>query len=121
MDVLVARGFVAVSPSVRSPAPPAHPRRGERTVPRVLVAHPSADNYGSDRQLAESVHGLQAAGWQVTVALPGTGPLVGLLPDVAMQVAPFPVLRKALLSPVALLRLGLRLPVDLVRLVRRIR
>ena len=121
MDVLVARGFVTVSPSVRSPAPPAHPDRAARPTPRALVAHPSADNYGSDRQLLESVHGLRAAGWDVTVALPAPGPLVELLPDVAVDVAPFPVLRKALLRPGALVGLAVRLPLDLARLVRRIR
>ncbi len=90
-------------------------------MPRVLVAHPSADAYGSDRQLLESVHGFLAAGWHVTVALPEPGPLVELLPDVALDVAPFPVLRKALLRPLALLGLIARLPVDLNQLVRRIR
>ena len=92
-----------------------------RKMPRVLVAHPSADTYGSDRQLLESVHGFLAAGWHVTVALPEPGPLVELLPAVALDVAPFPVLRKALLRPLALLGLIVRLPVDLHRLVRRIR
>jgi hypothetical protein len=90
-------------------------------MPRVLVAHPSADTYGSDRQMVESLYGLQAAGWHVTVALPEPGPLVELLPGPDLDLAPFPVLRKALLRPGALLRLLARLPLDLARLVRRIR
>jgi glycosyltransferase involved in cell wall biosynthesis len=126
MDALVARGSVTVSPSARSPVPPSHVRpdqkdREVRPMPRVLVAHPSADRYGSDRQVLESVHGLRSAGWEVAVALPGPGPLVDLLPPLTLDVAPFPVLRKALLRPAALLRLAGRMPLELARLVRRIR
>jgi hypothetical protein len=87
----------------------------------MLVAHPSADTYGSDRQMVESLRGLQDAGWRVTVALPEPGPLVDLLSGLDLDLAPFPVLRKALLRPAALLHLLARLPLDLVRLVRRIR
>jgi hypothetical protein len=46
---------------------------------------------------------------------------VGLLPGLDLDLAQFPVLRKALLRPGALLRLLARLPLDLARLVRRIR
>jgi hypothetical protein len=71
--------------------------------------------------MVESLRGLQAAGWQVTVALPEPGPLLELLAGLELDIAPFPVLRKALLRPGALLRLLARVPSDLVRLVRRIR
>jgi hypothetical protein len=32
-------------------------------VPTALIAHPSADVYGSDRQVLESIDGLRDAGW----------------------------------------------------------
>lgn len=90
-------------------------------MPRVLVAHPSPDVYGSDRQLLESIAGLRAVGWIVTVALPTGGPLVGLLTDTDVRVEPFPVLRKSLLSFRGLLGLLIALPRDLYRLIRVIR
>ncbi|MGY1732278.1 glycosyltransferase [Geodermatophilus sp. SYSU D01045] len=68
--------------------------------PRVLVAHPGAELYGSDRVLLESVEGL-ADGHDVTVAVPGHGPLVDELTarGVRVVVCPVPVLRKAALRP----------------------
>lgn len=106
----------ALRPSGRRQAPAAtgRPRR-------VLVAHPSPDLYGSDRQLAESVAGLVAAGDEVTVCLPADGPLRDLLGDVAVRTVDFPVLRRAVLRPVALARLLLHLPADVARLARVIR
>jgi len=73
----------------------------------VLLAHPSGELYGSDRVLVETVAGLVEAGWDVVVAIPGTGPLVALLVDAGatVVVVPTPVLRKAHLSPVGLARL----------------
>ncbi|MPV88080.1 glycosyltransferase [Georgenia ruanii] len=67
---------------------------------RVLIAHPSPDLYGSDRQLLETVHGLVADGWHVDVVLPHEGPLSGLLVDrgAEVHVHTFPVLRKAMLT-----------------------
>jgi glycosyltransferase involved in cell wall biosynthesis len=90
-------------------------------VPAVLIAHPSPDLYGSDRQLLESIAGLRAAGWAVSVCLPSNGPLVDLLPDLILRVQPFPVLRKALFHPLALALLALRTPRDLIGLVRTLR
>ncbi|MGY1727481.1 glycosyltransferase [Geodermatophilus sp. SYSU D01062] len=74
------------------------PRRTAR--PRVLVAHPGAELYGSDRVLLESVEGL-AADHDVTVTVPGSGPLVDELTARAVRVVvcPVPVLRKAALRP----------------------
>jgi len=79
------------------------------STPHVLVVHPGAELYGSDRMLVESVAGLRAAGCTVTVALPGPGPLLDLLTDLGASVVVqgMPVLRKAALTPagaVALLR-----------------
>jgi hypothetical protein len=41
----------------------------------VLVTHPSAEPYGSDRMTPESVRGLHAAGAEVTAVLGAEGPL----------------------------------------------
>jgi len=75
---------------------------------QVLVAHPAADLYGSDRVLLESVQALLERGHRVAVALPGPGPLVEQLRSRGAHVefCPTPVLRKSLLSPAGLLRLG---------------
>lgn len=95
-------------------------------MPTVLVAHPAADVYGSDRQLVETLAGLRARGWRVRLHLPESGPLLDVLAErglgeVDVRIGAFPVLRKAVLRPVALLRQLARLPVDLVRTVREIR
>ena len=77
------------------------------TVGTVLVAHPSADLYGSDLQLLESVRGLTDAGWRVEVSLPAPGPLVDRLREAgaAVGLLDVPVLRKSLLRPAGFLRL----------------
>jgi len=76
----------------------------DSTRPRVLVVHPSAELYGSDRQLLESVSALLRAGWAVDTLLPTPGELVDELEARGARVAvvDFPVLRKSLLSPRAL-------------------
>ena len=75
---------------------------------RVLVVHPAADLYGSDRVLLESVQALLDRGDQVAVALPGPGPLVDQLRGrgALVEFCPTPVLRKSLLSPAGLLGLA---------------
>ncbi|MCG2620538.1 glycosyltransferase [Arthrobacter sp. I2-34] len=75
---------------------------------RVLVAHPSADLYGSDRVLLETVQALLERGDRVAVALPGPGPLVAELQGrgALVEYCPTPVLRRSLLSPAGLLRLS---------------
>lgn len=90
---------------------------------RVLVAHPSADLYGSDLQLVESVRGLRDAGMAVVVSVPAHGPLEALLEEAGARVVvePVPVLRKSLLSPSGLARLTVSAPTSVVRLVRRLR
>ncbi len=83
------------------------PRRRVRTArPRVLVAHPGAELYGSDRVLLESVEAL-AAGHDVTVTVPGHGPLVDELTarGVRVVLCRVPVLRKAALRPRGAVRL----------------
>jgi glycosyltransferase involved in cell wall biosynthesis len=66
-----------------------------------LVAHPSADLYGSDRVLLESVEGLLSGGAQVVVTLPSDGPLAAKLTasGASVRLCTTPVLRKNLLSP----------------------
>ncbi|WP_167759052.1 glycosyltransferase [Blastococcus sp. TF02A_35] len=91
---------------------------------RVLVVHPGAELYGSDRMLAESVAGLVDRGCRVTVALPGTGPLVAVLEGLGAEVVtcPMPVVRKSALSPrgaLALLGDVVRGTLPAVRLLRR--
>lgn len=72
--------------------------------PTVLIANPTADLYGSDLQMLESVAGLRAHGWRVVVAVPGTGPLVARLQELGaeVRVVGFPVLRRADATPAGL-------------------
>lgn len=79
-------------------------RRPER--PSVLVVHPGAELYGSDRVLLESVSALAEVA-DVTVAVPGPGPLVAELEVRGARVVScrMPVLRKAALRPAGALRL----------------
>lgn len=67
----------------------------------VLVAHPGAELFGSDRMLLESVAGMRDAGFDVVVALPDAGPLVEHLSATGARVVvtSMLVLRKALLRP----------------------
>ena len=83
--------------------------------PSVLVVHPGAELYGSDRVLLESVAAL-CRGGDVTVALPGPGPLVDELEarGARVVVRRMPVLRKAVLRPAGLLRLVRDAAVSLV-------
>lgn len=86
--------------------------------PKIVVAHPSPDLYGSDRQLLVTVSALIEHGWEVVVALPVDGPLTALMQarGARVVVESFPVLRKALMTPRGLLGLGLWLSRDAVRL-----
>lgn len=63
----------------------------------VLMANPSADVYGADLQLLESVVALRDHGWRVVVAVPSSGPLAPRLTELGadVEVVPFPVLRRA--------------------------
>ena len=89
----------------------------------LLVAHPSPDVYGSDRQLLETIDALTGAGWEAVVVLPAHGPLVDLLSERGAQVEvfAFAVLRKSLLNPKGLLLLSLQGPLSTWRLWRKIR
>jgi glycosyltransferase involved in cell wall biosynthesis len=76
----------------------------------ILIAHPSAELYGSDRVALESAIGLLARGHAVHVSLTADGPLGSALRarGASVSVDPAPVLRKAFLSPLGLLRLGVQ-------------
>ena len=67
----------------------------------MLIAHPSPDVYGADLQMLQTVDALVGDGCRVVVALPQDGPLVPMLRDHSADVrfVPFPVLRKAYLTP----------------------
>jgi glycosyltransferase involved in cell wall biosynthesis len=93
---------------------------------RVLIVHPSAELYGSDRVALESARALADDGWQVTATLTAHGPLEALLRDAGCEVVvqPAPVLRKNLLSPAGLARFAwqtARQTPAMVRLLRRTR
>jgi glycosyltransferase involved in cell wall biosynthesis len=70
------------------------------------VVHPTAELYGSDRMLLESVRALTPQ-WDVRVIVADTGPLQQACRSAGAAVAtlPFPVLRKTALHPRGLLRL----------------
>jgi glycosyltransferase involved in cell wall biosynthesis len=89
----------------------------------VLVANPSADLYGSDRMMLESVRGLLARGWRVVVTCSDAGPLMAPLEAAGadIRVEPVPVLRKAMLNPkglVDLVRQGGRSALRMRRMLR---
>ncbi|WP_309102933.1 glycosyltransferase [Microbacterium sp.] len=67
----------------------------------VLLVHPGAELFGSDRMLLESAIGLVEAGARVVVALPSSGLLVNELRTAGAEVVIIPmlVLRKVLLTP----------------------
>jgi glycosyltransferase involved in cell wall biosynthesis len=99
-------------------------RTGARGV--ALVAHPSVEMYGSDRQCLETVRGLVWRGWAVTVAVPpaeGDAPLKDALEQAgaAVVTAYAPVLRRAVLKPANLLRLIASCLTALPRLRRVVR
>ena len=91
--------------------------------PPVLVVHPGSELYGADRVLLESATAL-ATRYDVTVAVPGPGPLVDELEGRGIRVAlcPMPVLRNSALRPrgfLLLVRDALRGAVPALRLMRR--
>lgn len=90
------------------------------------MVNPSADLYGSDRMMLETVSGLCERGWSVVVAASQSGPLDRelLAAGATVEVCPAPVVRRSNLSPRGMLRLGLDVARGLpamVRLVRRVR
>lgn len=78
---------------------------------RVLLSHPSAELYGSDRMALEAAAALVRAGASVHVALPGDGPLVPKLREIGAKVdiVDAPVIRKSALRPAGFARLAWQL------------
>lgn len=74
----------------------------------VLVANPSADLYGSDRMMLESVRGMRERGWRVVVVMSVAGDLVPELETTGAEVVVMssPVVRRAHLTPRGVLTLG---------------
>lgn len=98
-------------------------RRSRPAAPRVLLTHPSADLYGSDRMLIESAEALRDDGWRVTVVLPYQGPLLEVLGERGFDVRTcgLPALRKTMLTPAGLARFmidSVRYAGAAVRLIR---
>jgi len=65
--------------------------------PTLLIANPSADVYGSDLQMLETVSAMTSRGWRVVVTTPTDGQLVDLLVSRGAEVkfVKYPVLRRA--------------------------
>lgn len=92
----------------------------------VLVANPSADLYGSDRMVVETVSAMCDAGWRVVASLPNDGPLADELSGSGAEVGycRTPVVRKSALKPRGVLRLavdclsGVRPAVNTIRRIR---
>lgn len=89
----------------------------------ILIAHPSAELYGSDRVMVETIEGLQLRGWRVITTLPAPGPLV---PEIKRRggeavVCPAPVLRKSALRPWGMVKLAAASVRSLIPSIRLIR
>lgn len=92
----------------------------------VLVVHPGAELYGSDRVLLDSVIGFVGSGARTVVVLPSEGPLADALRDAGAEVLVSPafVLRKRLMRPSGwgeLVRTGWRGATSAWRTIGRIR
>ncbi len=103
-------------------------RRARRAVEsgspaRVLVAHPGAELYGSDRVMLETVAGLCEQGRSVTVSLPMDGPLVEALRAAGADVVftRSAVLRKSALRPAGFVRMAAAAMAGLVPSARLVR
>ncbi|MFP7833508.1 glycosyltransferase [Marisediminicola sp. LYQ134] len=106
------------------PRPSTRAGRRGRTGSTVVVAHPGAELYGSDRVLLETVTALGTRYDRVVVALPEHGPLSSELVSRGARVVTMrsPVLRKSILRPRGFARFVADLAVGTwqgVRLLRR--
>lgn len=90
---------------------------------KVLLTHPSADLYGSDRMAALAMRALIRRGHSVTAVVPIDGPLVSKMRETqgCVVVADTPVLRKADLRPRSFLRLAARVLLSQYRIASTIR
>lgn len=76
-------------------------RFGRLEVGTVLIAHPGAELYGSDRVMLETLAGLVERSWRVVLAVPNEGPLLAEARRLGAEtvVLPVPVIRKSVLKP----------------------
>lgn len=90
---------------------------------RVLLTHPGASLYGSDRMALETVRGLVAAGAEVDVLLGADGPLAEQARAVGagVRTVDMPVLRRSALTPRGLLRLGVSMLAGALRATSELR
>jgi len=88
-----------------------------------LIANPSADVYGSDLQMLETISALVGAGGRVVVTLPAGGPLVPQVRERGAEVAfvEYPVLRRANQSVAAFAQMALSAVAAVPRLVHHLR
>jgi len=88
----------------------------------VLIVHPSADLYGSDRVMLESVDALVEVGWNVVVAIPSAGSLVSRIEERGARfvACPSPVLRKSAMTATGLVGLVVGCVTGLVPALRLI-
>lgn len=98
-------------------------QHGEEARPLVIVANPSADLYGADLQMLESVTGLLGGGFDVLVVSPDDGPLTSRLQDrgATVERLSYPVLRRAQASARGVLGLGGQGVLTALRLARFLR
>jgi len=75
---------------------------------RLLLVHPSADMYGSDRMALATLRAAREAGWETLTATPVPGPFSDQLAAEQFRhvLIPSPVLRKSSLSPRGVVRLA---------------
>lgn len=83
-------------------------RRAPAGQRHVLIANPSADVYGADLQMLDSITGLIEAGHRVTVSVPADGPLVPMIRarGAVVVFTVVPPVQRAALSPKGLLGLA---------------
>jgi glycosyltransferase involved in cell wall biosynthesis len=95
-------------------------------VVNILLSHPSAELYGSDRMVLLAARGLVSRGHAVTAVLPSDGPLVPELKaaQISVIIADIPVLRKSDMALRPFLKLVWKIVTghrDIIGLIRTVR
>lgn len=96
---------------------------GSRPALKVLIVNPSADTYGSDLQMLETVTALVEVGHTVQVVTTDSGPLAGMLEQrgASWRRVGYPVVRRSFASPFGILRLVASMTLALPRILGTIR
>jgi glycosyltransferase involved in cell wall biosynthesis len=89
----------------------------------ILLTHPSAELYGSDRMALLALRALVKKGHAVTVVVPHDGPLISKIRESRARViiADTPVLRKSDFRPLGILSLLWKAPASQFRIARIVR